>query len=59
MYRELKRVLRIELLFYLVYFGLDSTSGLPKQIPADKVVYFCFMQGARQETHFVLPLVDL
>lgn len=33
--------------------------GVPKEIPADKAVYFRFMQGARQETHFVLLLVDL
>lgn len=59
MYRELKRVLRIELVFYLGYSGLDSTFGVLKQIPADKAVYFCFTQGARQETHFVLLLVDL
>lgn len=59
MYRELKGILRIELVFYLVYSGLDSTSGVPKQIPADKAVYFRFMQGARQETHFILLLADL
>lgn len=59
MYEELKRILRIELVFHLVDSGLDSTSGVPKEIPADKAVYFRFMQGARQETHFVLLLVDL
>lgn len=59
MYGELKRILRIELVFHLVYSGLDSTSGVPKEIPADKAVYFHFMQGAKQETHFVLLLVDL